>query len=78
MLSNNSFYKSDQRCLFLYVISDDFQIFFPSEEYRQRCNDLVLEITENEELTDLDSRNEAEVLNVSLGLVFGIRTTTTI
>jgi len=60
-------YKSDQRCLFLYVISDDFQIFFPSEEFRQRFYQLLLELTANDEcVTDLDAHNELDSVNVCL------------
>lgn len=60
-------FKSDLRCLFLYVLSDDFQMFFPSEEYRKRFYELVLEITANEaDLTDLDPRNETEALIVKI------------
>ncbi|KAF7493923.1 Mitogen-activated protein kinase kinase kinase 15 [Sarcoptes scabiei] len=59
-----SLYKSDARCLFLYVLSDDFQMFFPSDKYRKRFYELVLDITANEEcLTDLDSRNEPNVIS---------------
>lgn len=64
---HSSMYKSDQRCLFLYVISDDFQMFFPSEEFRERFYQLVLELTANDEcVTDLDARNELDSVNVRI------------
>lgn len=59
-----SMYKSDQRCLFLYVISDDFQLFFPSEEIRQRFYEQILELTANDEcVTDLDARKESDSIS---------------
>lgn len=59
-------YKSDKRCLFLYINSDDFQMFFPSEEFRQRFYELILELTANEEcVTDLEAYTELDSINVS-------------
>lgn len=52
-----SFYKRDDRCLFLYVHhnSDDFQIFFPSEACRKCFYKLIQEFTNHQEgLVELD------------------------
>lgn len=55
MIRSVSFYKRDERCLFLYVHqnSDDFQIFFPSEACRQRFYHLILELTAGHESLSL-------------------------
>ncbi|XP_013185299.2 mitogen-activated protein kinase kinase kinase 15 isoform X3 [Amyelois transitella] len=65
MIRSYSLYKRDERCLFLYVSenSDDFQIFLPSELYRQHLHDLLGELTaDHEKVADLDTTNMQEQL----------------
>ncbi|XP_059490906.1 mitogen-activated protein kinase kinase kinase 15 isoform X2 [Neocloeon triangulifer] len=57
MIRSVSLCKRDTRCLFLYVNenSDDFQMFLPSVQSRDRFYDLILELTVDQEgVIDLD------------------------
>jgi hypothetical protein len=64
-------YKRDERCLFLYVHqnSDDFQMFFPSEDARTRFFNLILLLADDPEsiIPSLDSPGQDETpIRVSL------------
>jgi hypothetical protein len=65
-------YKRDDRCLFLYVHSDDFQIYFASDPWRVKFNGYVHQITEGFEETgfiaDLDTEVQSATIPVRIRL----------
>lgn len=67
-----SLHKRDERCLFLYVHenSDDFEVYFPSSQYRQRFFDLVILMTKGEGgMTNL-GEGSTDQIDVNYLLIF--------
>ncbi|XP_055922966.1 mitogen-activated protein kinase kinase kinase 15 isoform X2 [Eupeodes corollae] len=58
-----SLYKRDDRCAYLYVHhnSDDFQIYFPTTNCRQKFYELVLEMASDQEVFVNLSINETQI-----------------
>ena len=54
-------YKRDDRCLFLYVHSDDFQMFFGNSGWKSKFMDLVLSMAEgmNNFISELEAESGA-------------------
>lgn len=61
-----SLYKRDERCIFLYVKQncDDFQIYLPSAQCRERFYDLILQMTEGIIQAPLDSDLSTDQIKV--------------
>ncbi|XP_055381487.1 mitogen-activated protein kinase kinase kinase 15 isoform X2 [Condylostylus longicornis] len=85
-----SLYKRDERCAYLYVHhnSDDFQMYFPSVQCRQRFYDLILKMTADQKVFvdlsidetqiqyeyDFDDQNRKVILGKgSYGVVYAAR-----
>lgn len=68
-----SLYKRDDRCAYLYVHhnSDDFQIFFPSTECRQRFYELILEMASDQDV--FVNLNEEEPPQIEVNSKFSIK-----
>lgn len=50
--------------LYVHLNSDDFQMFFSSEKMRQRFYDLILEMTDQIDITDFDADSEPVAIQV--------------
>lgn len=61
-----SLYKRDERCAFLYVMqnSDDFQIYFPSVQCRQKFYDMILEMTADQGTGFVDLSADTEDMEI--------------
>ena len=72
MIKTVTTYKRDDRCLFLYVHSDDFQLYFASDAWRQKFNNYVHQITEGFEDTGFIADLETGVQSTTIEFEYDI------